>query len=183
MSYSDTAKKLRLPLGFLFGGVYLALVRPTRLTLVAGALVALAGVGVRAWAAGHIRKNARLATTGPYAHTRNPLYFGSFLIAAGFGIAAHWSVLLLVVTGFALIYAPTMEQERSNIRERFPEDFARYEQNVPHFFPRVRPWREAGDAPGDRFSFELYMRHAEWKALLVYVAAVIWLTYRSLPGR
>ena len=94
-----------------------------------------------AWAAGHIVKNERLATTGPYAHTRNPLYFGSFLIAAGFALAAHWSLLLLVIAFFVLVYGPTMERERANIRGRFPEAYAAWESNVPAFVPRITPWQ------------------------------------------
>ena len=64
--------------------------------------------------------------TGPYAHTRNPLYFGSFLIGAGFAIAAHWALLLVVIAFWILVYAPTMQRERANISERFPEAYARY---------------------------------------------------------
>ena len=182
MTYSELAKRVRLPLGFLFGGLYLAFARPTRVTLAVGAVIALVGVIVRAWASGHITKNRRLATSGPYAHTRNPLYFGSFLIAAGFAVAAHWSLLLLVVAFFALIYAPTMERERANIRSRFPEEYERYERNVPPFVPRPLPWRDAESADATRFSFDRYMKHGEWKAILVYVLAVLWLAYRTRPG-
>jgi len=109
LKYSELAKRLRLPLGFILGITYLIFARPTPLTLAVGAAIAFIGVLVRAWASGHISKNERLATSGPYAHTRNPLYFGSFLIAAGFAIAAHWALLLVVVAFFVLIYAPTMK--------------------------------------------------------------------------
>src|SRR5687768_18447378 len=122
------------------------------LTLAVGGAIALVGVIVRAWASGHISKNRRLAVTGPYAHTRNPLYFGSFLIGAGFAIAAHWSLLLLVIAFFVLVYAPTMERERANIRGRFPEAYAEYERNVPAFVPRAVPWQQAAIEPNP-FSF------------------------------
>ena len=141
MTYSEAAKKLRLPLGFALGILYLAFAHPTRLALMTGGAVAFIGVLVRAWASGHISKNERLAVTGPYAHTRNPLYFGSFLIAAGFAIAAHWALLLVVIALWAFIYAPTMERERANISGRFPEAYARYYENVPAFVPRVLPWK------------------------------------------
>jgi len=88
LTYSEVAKRLRLPLGFVLGIAYLIFARPTALTLAVGGAIAFVGVLTRGWASGHISKNERLATTGPYAHTRNPLYFGSFLIAAGFAIAA-----------------------------------------------------------------------------------------------
>ena len=177
MTYSEAARRLRLPLGFVFGILYLAFARPLPLALATGGVVALVGVGVRAWASGHIVKNEQLAVTGPYAHTRNPLYFGSFLIGAGFAIAAHWALLLVVIAFWAFVYAPTMERERVNISGRFPEDYARYSENVPAFVPRVTPWR--GElADGNGFSLALYMKHGEWKALLTYLLAMGWLAFR-----
>ena len=78
MTYEQVARRLRLPLGFILAALYLAFgPRPSPLTLGVGVAMALIGLTIRAWAAGHIVKNDRLATTGPYAHTRNPLYFGS----------------------------------------------------------------------------------------------------------
>lgn len=181
MTYSEVAKKVRLPLGFVFGIAYLILARPTALPLAVGGAIALAGVLVRAWASGHIAKNKRLAVTGPYAHTRNPLYFGSFLIGAGFAVAAHWGLLLVVIAFWALVYAPTMERERLNIRERFPDAYDRYSANVPAFVPRVTPWKhEEGDDGG--FSAELYMKHGEWKAGVTYLLVMAWLAFRVTTG-
>lgn len=179
MTYSELAKRARLPLGFLLGISYLLLAHPTMRTLVAGGSMALVGVLVRAWASGHISKNERLATSGPYAHTRNPLYFGSFLIAAGFSIAAHWSLIVAVGAFFLLIYYPTMQREVSNIHSRFPDTYTHYSVNVPLFFPRPTPWR--GDqASTASFSTALYMKHGEWKAGLTYVLAMIWLAFRVI---
>ncbi|MGH7486142.1 MAG: methyltransferase family protein, partial [bacterium] len=168
MTYSEVAKRLRLPLGFLLGITYLLFARPTYLTLAVGGAIALVGLIVRGWASGHISKNERLATTGPYAHTRNPLYFGSFLIAAGFAIAAHWALLLLVVAFFVLIYAPTMQRERANIAGRFPDAYESYAANVPAFIPRPTPWKATHPDDG-AFSIDLYMKHGEWKAALTFV--------------
>lgn len=176
MALSKT--RLRLLAGFFLGGLYLAFARPTSIGLMTGGAVALLGVFVRAWAAGHIVKNDKLATTGPYAHTRNPLYFGSFLIAAGFAIAAHWSLLLLVIAFFAVIYAPTIEREKANIKARFPEAYPSWEENVPAFVPRVTPWRQASQTESRPFDTALYMRHGEWRAALVYVLAMVWLVFR-----
>ena len=178
MSYSLTAKKLRLPLGFALAIAYLIFARPTPRVLLVGAVVAFVGLVIRAWASGHIVKNDRLATTGPYAHTRNPLYFGSFLIAAGFAVAAHWALLLLVAAFFALIYVPTMQRERANIAGRFPEAYAEYARNVPAFFPRLTPWQGGDAAQGQGFSSALYMKHGEWKAALGYAGALVLLLLR-----
>lgn len=178
MTYSEWAKKLRLPLGFLLGGAYLILAEPTVMSLALGIPVAFSGVLVRGWASGHISKNEKLATDGPYAHTRNPLYFGSFLIAAGFALAVHWSLLLLVIAFFVMIYAPTMERERANISNRFPEAYDEYSTHVPAFVPRVMPWKPADSDP-NRFSLALYMKHGEWKAGLTFVVVSAWLYVRA----
>ena len=176
----ELARRIRVPLGFLLAAGYLVVARPTPLTLIVGAAIAFAGLLVRAWAAGHIVKNDRLATTGPYAHTRNPLYFGSFLIAAGFAIAAHWSLLLLVIAFFVLIYGPTIRDERVGIRARFPEAYEEWERNVPSFLPRPTPWRATSISPTERggFDFQLYMRHGEWRAALGFAAVLAYLILR-----
>jgi protein-S-isoprenylcysteine O-methyltransferase Ste14 len=179
LTFEQVARRLRLPLGFVLAALYLVFgPRPTPLTLAVGGALALAGLAVRAWAAGHIVKNDRLATTGPYAHTRNPLYFGSFLIAAGFAIAAHWSLLLVVVAFFALVYGPTIEKERVKISAMFPDAYERWEQNVPAFVPRPTPWRDPSVVATERFSPALYMRHGEWKAALGFILALTWLVLR-----
>jgi len=181
LTYSEAAKKLRLPLGFVLGIAYLIWARPSNLTLAVGGIIAFVGVMVRAWASGHISKNRKLAVTGPYAHTRNPLYFGSFLIGAGFAIAAHWALLLLVIAFWALVYAPTMEREKANIRERFPDAYDAYSANVPAFVPRVTPWRNE-DSDEGAFDLGLYMKHGEWKAGITYVLVMAWLAFRVKRG-
>ena len=177
MRKRDLAKKLRLPLGFLLAALYLWLAPGyvTREKLVVGAIIAALGLLVRGWASGHIMKNQRLATTGPYAFTRNPLYFGSFLIALGFAVAAHWTLVVLVVAFWVLIYAPTMLREKGTMMREFPAEYPEYERNVPAFLPRPTPWRRTG-VEGGSYSFALYMKHGEWKALLGYLFAVAWLT-------
>lgn len=175
---SKVAKTLRIPLGFVLAALYLwfapAYTNPLKLAV--GAAVAIVGLLVRGWAAGHIVKNDRLATTGPYAHTRNPLYFGSFLLAAGFAIAVDWTLLLLVIAFWVLVYAPTIQRERRNILRRFPEHYPEWEKNVPAFFPRPTPW-QAPDAEHAPFSFALYLRHREWRAALAFVLAIAWLAW------
>jgi steroid 5-alpha reductase family enzyme len=109
-----------------------------------GLPVALAGLLIRAWAAGHIVKNEQLTTTGPYAHSRNPLYFGSFLIASGFALAAHWSLLLVVIALFVFIYGPTIEQERSAISARFPR-IMRYRPTSPLASADAVAWAKRED--------------------------------------
>ncbi len=174
-------QRVRVPLGFVVGGLYLWLARPNPTTLGVGAAVALAGVLARAWAAGHIVKNGRLATTGPYAHTRNPLYVGSFLIACGFAVMAQPWLLLVVGAFWAAVYAPVMRREAEHVRALHPGAYDAWAAGVPMFVPRLTPWRAATaaeTASPSRFDPRLYLYHKEWQAGLVYVLAVAWMTYR-----
>ncbi|MEJ7809019.1 MAG: isoprenylcysteine carboxylmethyltransferase family protein [Gemmatimonadaceae bacterium] len=182
MTYAAAAQRFRVPLGFVLAALYLAFVRPTPAAFLLGGCIAFAGLLVRAWAAGHIVKNNALATSGPYAHTRNPLYFGSFLIAAGFSLVAHWSLLLLVSAFFAAVYVPVIEREHAHISSRFPDAYAEYARNVPAFVPRPRPWRaDAADAGG--FSLDLYLRHREWRATVAFLGVIAFLVFRMRAGQ
>ena len=68
--------------------------------------MAILGLALRGWAAGCLAKNQELATGGPYAYTRNPLYLGSLILAGGFALAARSAVILgLLVLMFVAIYA------------------------------------------------------------------------------
>src|ERR1035438_4671359 len=77
------ARRIRVPLGFLAAALYLfeLLRHAPNLTAVAWSLtLVLPGLWLRAYASGYVKKNRELTVTGPYAHTRNPLYLGSMLI-------------------------------------------------------------------------------------------------------
>lgn len=137
----------------------------------AGAGVAVLGLSIRAWAAGHIRKNSQLATSGPYAYTRNPLYFGSFLLGLGFTIAAgKWLLALLFAALFLGIYFPVMRVEASTMEELFGEAYDKYKGSVPLFIPRLTPYRE-GESHTIQFDSALYMRYREYRAALGLAAA------------
>jgi protein-S-isoprenylcysteine O-methyltransferase Ste14 len=140
------------------------------MALLIGASVSLLGLALRAWAAGHIRKNAQLATSGPYAFTRNPLYLGSFLLGLGFTIASGRLLLALLFAGLFLgIYLPVMRVEASTMAQLFGEDFERYRQSVPLFFPRLTPFHQG--AAANKFDGTLYLRYREYRAALGLVAA------------
>jgi protein-S-isoprenylcysteine O-methyltransferase Ste14 len=182
LNWGATARALRLPLGFLLAIVFAWLARPTPMSLAIGGAVAAIGLGVRAWATGHIVKNDRLATTGPYAHTRNPLYFGSFLIACGFALAGGWIFLLVVAAFFLVIYAPVMARERAKVSGLFPEAYAEWARHVPMFVPRLVPWRDPSSPEATPFSGALYRRHKEWRAALGFLAGIAFLWWRVRSG-
>ncbi len=148
--------------------------------LVSVALVA-AGLWLRGYAAGYVKKNMELTTTGPYAYTRNPLYLGSMLIAFGFSAAAaSWIIFTALAVLFAAIYWPTIQSEEAWLRGRFAgfEDYAR---RVPRLLPRLTPARliEEGRRVAETggFSWALYRKHREYNALMgaaaIYVALAL----------
>lgn len=162
MTYSQVARRIRVPLGFVTAAVFFWLARPTWISIGVGCLVALPGLWLRALASGHVRKNAELTTTGPYAYTRNPLYLGSIIIALGFAVAAYnpWGGLLLIGL-FLAIYLPVIFSEEEYLRGNFA-GFDDYTRNVPRLLPRLTP---ATREPGS-FSRELYRKHREYNALI-----------------
>jgi protein-S-isoprenylcysteine O-methyltransferase Ste14 len=165
-SWSRVATRSRVPLGFVFAAAYLWFARPTWPSLFAGFAIAAAGILVRALASGHIRKNAALATTGPYAYTRNPLYLGSIIIALGFIVAARsvW-IGLAAIAMFAFIYLPVIAAEEEYLRSAFPA-YDDYAGHVPRFLSRLTPYRPetTADEEAGGFSSALYMRHREYNA-------------------
>ena len=175
LEWARIARRIRVPLGFAFAMLYFWLARPTWRFIAIGAVVILPGLLIRALASGHVRKNEALATSGPYAYTRTPLYLGSLLMGVGFAVAARslWVGVVLVVMFFA-IYLPVIRDEEAFLRQRFPE-FEEYAKRVPRMFPRVvtRPG-ESGASAG--FSMDLYRKHREYNALvgaLAMMAAMI----------
>jgi protein-S-isoprenylcysteine O-methyltransferase Ste14 len=159
-------QRWRVPLGFLCAALFVAFARPRPLTLAIGGVVALLGLTVRAWAAGHIRKNAALATSGPYAYTRNPLYLGSFILGLGFTVASAQPLLgLLFAALFLGIYLPVMRVEAETLAELFGEEYRRYARAVPLFLPRFSPYRDEKSRDA-KFDAALYMRYREYRAAL-----------------
>ncbi|MGH9903121.1 MAG: methyltransferase family protein, partial [Pyrinomonadaceae bacterium] len=159
-------QRWRVPMGFLCGAIFIALARPAPAPLAIGGGVALLGLLLRAWAAGHIRKNAALAVSGPYAHTRNPLYFGSFFLGLGFTVAAGRPLLLggLFAALFLGIYLPVMRVEAATLTELFGDSYERYAAAVPLFFPRLTPYKVSGGVTGGaRFDARLYIRYREYR--------------------
>jgi protein-S-isoprenylcysteine O-methyltransferase Ste14 len=164
--WSRIARRIRVPLGFVFAILYFWLAQPTGRSIALGAIVLLPGLLIRALASGHVRKNEALATTGPYAYTRNPLYLGSLLIGIGFCVAARsWWIGLALVMMFVAIYVPVIRDEEKFLRERFPE-FEEYARQVPRMLPRLTPHSGARDDGRSEFSWELYRQHREYNALL-----------------
>lgn len=164
--YSRIARRIRVPLGFVFAVLYFWLARPTWRFLAMGAVLIVPGLLIRALASGHVRKNEALATSGPYAYTRNPLYLGSLLMGVGFAVAARsWWIGVALAVMFFAIYLPVIRDEEAFLRDKFPE-FEDYARRVPRMLPRIAPTVDENSG----FSLQLYLKHREWNALLGVLA-------------
>ncbi len=169
-------QKYRVPLGFLFGIIFLIFARPTTDLMIIGGIVAILGLMIRGWASGHIEKNRDLAISGPYAFTRNPLYFGSFLMGIGFSIAAGvWWIGLLFAVLYLGIYFPVMSVESGELTEIFGDKYLEYAQKVSLFFP----WFSTYSSTKKRFQFDLYLRYREYQASLGVIFAWIVLALKA----
>jgi protein-S-isoprenylcysteine O-methyltransferase Ste14 len=160
--WSSIARRIRVPLGFVFAVFYLWRAKPTVESLLIGAGLVIPGLAIRGLASGHLRKNEQLATGGPYAYTRNPLYLGSLILSVGFALAArNWWIVGGIVLLFFVIYLPVIRSEENFLRERFPQ-FDEYAREVPSLLPRVSRF---GKRSGS-FSWDLYWKHREYNATL-----------------
>jgi hypothetical protein len=181
-------------MGFVFAALFLWLAHPSWRTMAVSLALVLPGLWLRGYASGYVQKDAELTTTGPYAHTRNPLYLGSMLIAFGFAAAAaSWLILALLLGLFAAIYIPTILSEEAYLREHFA-DFEAYARAVPRLLPRgagAAKELAAGDkvladdgvAAKNGFSAELYRRHREYNSAMgaagIYLALALKLLFFS----
>ena len=166
--WQRVARRIRVPLGFLTAGLYLFDLwrrAPQPAAVTWSLALVLPGLWLRGYAAGYVKKNRELTVTGPYAHTRNPLYLGSMLIAAGFAVALlSWPIALLLAGGFAVIYIPVIASEERFLRGAFPE-FDAYCRLVPRLVPRLTPATQSGaESASGAFSLSLYLRHREYNA-------------------
>jgi protein-S-isoprenylcysteine O-methyltransferase Ste14 len=179
VSALDFFARWRVRLGYVLAIVVLWLARPTPLSLVLGFIVGAFGLAIRAYAAGYLHKQEILTTTGPYAYTRNPLYFGSSILAAGAAIATHsWWAAALVLFYFALVYRLVMRREEMELRAKHGAAFDAYAARVPLFFPRLGSAKQTAAADG-KFSWAQYKKNHEYEAcfgflLLLIVLGVIW---------
>jgi protein-S-isoprenylcysteine O-methyltransferase Ste14 len=179
--WQQIARRIRVPLGFLTAALYLlelARRAPHPAAVAWSLLLVLPGLWLRAYAAGTVKKNSELTMTGPYAHTRNPLYLGSMLIAAGFAVALlSWPVALVLALVFTLIYVPVIAAEERFLRTAFP-GFDDYCHRVPRLIPRFTPARNPeGESLPAAFSLSLYIQHREYNAgvgaLLLYLSLLL----------
>ena len=171
--YADFAQRLRAPSGFALAAAFAYWAAPTVRSLALGAPISILGLLLRGWAAGHLAKNERLAVSGPYALTRNPLYLGTALAAAGLAVASRQPALAaLFAVAFVLVYLPAIELEEQHLRKLFPA-YENYATRVPRLGFRI-----TGHPGGERFEWSLYRKNEEYKAAAGFLAAMTLLAWK-----
>ena len=181
VNWRRRAQRIRVPMGFVVALVFLWVAQPTWKTLGLSLILVLPGLWLRGYAAGYVKKNEELTTTGPYGYTRNPLYLGSLGIALGFAWASgSWWILLGLAGVFAAIYIPTIQGEEAYLRGKFGAAFDAYVAAVPPLLPRLTPGIPPPDehlAGARSFDPARYLHHREYNAGMgagaIYVALII----------
>ena len=145
--------RLRVPLGFVFAAVGVWLAQPTFRSVALGGAIALAGEGLRIWAAGHLEKGREVTASGPYAFTRHPLYAGSTLIGAGLAVAgASLALAVLIAVYLLLTLTAAIRTEEAHLTRKFGDQYPAY--------------RDGRLSVHRRFSLARAMGNREYRALI-----------------
>jgi len=159
----------RVRVGYPVAVAAFAFAHPQIKWLLCGVGIAIGGLLLRGYAAGHLRKHQQLATSGPYGFTRNPLYLGSVLLAAGFSVASHsWVSTLLLAAYLGIFYPVVIRREQSELLTHYGDAFVRYASIVPAFWPRFSPAVKSTE----QFSWPLYLKNREYEASIGLAVAI-----------
>lgn len=154
----------RVRVTLLFVVLAVVLAEPRLWSILAGIAFTLAGLLIRTWACGHLEKEKKLTTSGPYRYTRNPLYFGNLLIGLGVVTGAQsWWVLAGALVLFGIFYSVITLSEKQKMEKLFPAEYAEYKSRVPLFFPSFFSTMPRHKI---RFSWTLYKNNRESRALI-----------------
>ena len=170
-------RKLRMYFAWLFVITLAVFAKSTTQGFWTGAPIILAGEAIRIWSHGYLRKARQLATNGPYAYVRNPLYLGNFLIGFGFCLII-WHPIIGVVfaIGFFSVYWLTVKGEEQRLAFKFGEAYADYLRNVPRFLPRLNPYKQSAKTP---FAFHRVWGHGEHITMLAILSLFLALYLRQ----
>lgn len=144
-----------------------------------GAGIAAVGTLIRLWASGHVMKNKELATDGPYAFVRHPLYVGNILLLLGFSIASSllWSYALMVAL-LAFYYPPTIAYEDNKLKNFFGESWEQWSKTTYALVP-TWPKRKASDHESSSWSFKKSLVQNGEPIIVVYLIGCLYLLYSN----
>jgi protein-S-isoprenylcysteine O-methyltransferase Ste14 len=133
----------------------------------------LCGLGLRLWAAGWLHKHEALATDGPYAWVRHPLYAGTGLLAIGQGLM---SGVPLAAVGFPLLWFilhwPAIREEETFLISIYGDSYRDFQRRVPALVPKIFHAKTPRGACSS-FSWAQAWRNREYEALLVNTSAIV----------
>ena len=151
---------------------------PVMEMLIAGSVIVVLGTLIRLWASGHVKKNKVLATDGPYAFVRHPLYVGNILILLGFSMASMlWWAWALMVFLIWFYYPPAISYEDAKLRDYFGEQWENWSRNTRALIPSF------GNRPGttgSEWSFKQSLFQNVEPLIVVYIAVCMYLVYTRL---
>ena len=177
MVRAEALSRWRVPLGWVAGLGALYIAAPSFPLFAVGLALAATGEVIRIWAAGHLDKNQRVTMSGPYAWTRNPLYFGSLWMGLGFALATGRLILVAVVALlFVAVYRPVMHREAESLAEAFPAAYQAYAERTPLFWPRAP---KHGDREGG-FSWKRLKTNREHLTIAGWLAVAVLLGWKLL---
>lgn len=128
------------------------------------------GVGIRSWAAGTIRKNSELATTGAYSLCRHPLYLGSFLMLVGFCLGTQPQINFPIVAPLVIvIYFCSIRSEERTLTKLFDSDWTNYAVTTPRLIPN--PLRSKIRL--SHWYFEQWRSNREYQAAFGAIAGIV----------
>ncbi len=170
-------RKLRLYFAYPFATAVAFLARSTNPGFLMGIPVIMLGEAIRIWSHGYIHKAKELAMDGPYAHVRNPLYVGNFLIGFGFCLIIWNPIMIaLYVIGFMGVYWITIKAEEQRLALKFRGQFQDYMKHVPRFIPQFVPYQKR---PRAKFEFQRVMRHGEQITIFAVITLLLILYLRQ----
>lgn len=137
----------------------------------------LAGAVFRWWATLYVggRKGDSLVATGPYSITRNPLYFGTILIALSVACFLHSLTLLgaMIPAGVMYLFF-TLRSEARRLSEKHGSAYADYCRRVPMLWPDGRRWQSASTLEVDLHCLHIEgLRALRWLAVPLVAVVVM----------
>jgi protein-S-isoprenylcysteine O-methyltransferase Ste14 len=148
----------------------LYLAEPSPKSVAVGFFFIITGMFFRAWSSGYINKDSELATSGPFALTRNPLYFGNFVLGLGIAIAGNNLYSYLIFFVFYLLFFPfLMIIEHKRLKQKFGEKYENWSKKSNSFFPKIKRLKKLD------FNISYYMKNREYRVLCfsLFVVAVL----------
>ena len=165
---------LRQGIGLLLIAVCAYFARPGTVLVLIGLAMAVVGQIFRIYAAGFIHKNKRLATTGPYAMVRHPLYSGNFLILIGFAVAAaNLYVGIAVIVFFLVWYPAAIAYEDAKLERIFEDDWRDWSKDIRAIIPGRFKLQDLKASGWD--TYQSLIRNGEAPITLYLISCGIWL--------